>query len=248
MSAAAQTQCSDFGERLDAILLLPRERARVRGRRNEEQTGGLTLSGVSLRLRMLEIPIKPNSKHLVRISNEAIAFEDWRVHPSQVTAVAFMFSKVDSYLSSSGGYIHLHTPSKRYQIAARCFGAMGFFEGAHNMREVVSAIIKVVGERLLGEILSKVFQQNIPIQIGCLEFNADGIAKTGLLSSGTIPWTYRPYHTLGEKGTFYGQTFGATKVCYDDPSTGKQQHIGTVTSQDLNGFLVPHIIDVVRSR
>ncbi|HWN95624.1 MAG TPA: hypothetical protein VNT99_11370 [Methylomirabilota bacterium] len=196
---------------------------------------------------MLEIPIKPNSKHLVRISDEAIAFENWCVHPSQVTAIAFMFSKVDSYLSSHGGYIHLHTPRVRHQIAARCFGAMGFFEGEHNMREVVSAILKLVGERLLSEILAKIFEQNIPIQIGSLRFTAAGIARTGLLSSGAVPWKYRPYHTLGSKGGFYGQTFGATKVCYDDPSTGKQQHIGTVTSEDLNGFLVPHILDAVRS-
>ncbi len=197
---------------------------------------------------MLEIPIKPKSKHLVRISEQAIAFENWSVPPSQVTAVAFMFSKVDSYLSSNGGYIHLHTPRARHQIAARCFGAMGFFEGEHNMREIVSAILKLVGERLLREMLSKIFEQNIPIRIGSLQFTAAGIAKTGLLNSGSIPWSYRPYHTLGRKGTFYGEISGATKVCYNDPSTGKQQHIGTVTSQDLNGFLVPYLLDVVGSQ
>lgn len=196
---------------------------------------------------MSAIPLKTNSNHRVIIDAETLAFKNWKVRLDDITGLSFGQFTTHYYLSNSGGRISVHTASARYEIAATNIGVLGFFEGKDNMGQIIEVVRQAIAPRLLQKLLTYIFERDVPVDIARFTLTRTGLSHKGIAGVIQIPWSYRPLCRTTTKTRWLtgGTVYGVQEVFYFNPQTGKNVALGTVSSTDMNGFLLPIIIEII---
>ena len=197
------------------------------------------------------IPLKPNSKRqFVVIDSDTLAFKDWKVRLDDVTGLSFGLHSREGYLSSSGAHVLVHTASSQYKIRTNNIGVLGYLESKDNMQQVMDAVREAITPRLLWKQLSYIFEQRIPVRIARFTLAPMGLSYRGLTGTTQVPWSYKAScRTVSKIRWLTGGTlYGVQEVFYFDPRTGKNAVLGTVSSADMNGFLLPIMLEIIASR
>lgn len=153
-------------------------------------------------------------------------------------------------MDSAGSEISIHTASSHHKIQTGTLGVLGFPQSEDNMQEIMEAVRQAVGPHLLKKLLLYIFDEGSPVDIGRFTLTNLGLAFRGLTGTKHVPWTRKPSCRIVSKFRWYSNTttYGAYEVFYFDPRKGKNAVLGTVSSSDMNGFLLPIILQIIASQ
>jgi hypothetical protein len=181
---------------------------------------------------MPSIPLKPGSNRQVVITDNMLAFKNWKVLLDDVTGLSFGLYSLPGSLSNSGAYIYVRAASSVHKIATKNFGVFGYLEGKDNMQEIIDAIRQAVAPCLLRSFSTYIFDRRIPVDIGRFTLSSVGLSYKGLTGTTCVAWKFKPTCRTTSKIRWLtgGTAYGVQEVSYFNPQTGRDVVLGTVSS------------------
>lgn len=192
------------------------------------------------------IPLKPNSAREVVFTDVTVSSDGITIPYSDILGITFYpgYSR-GPYFDSSAGILILRSAATRLKIAIRNFSFQG-----HDVREVsnYSRICEEVMTRITPTVLQRLAATILSggtVTIGSLAVDPSGITCTSMFGGRRrATWDLSPEVRNTSKEHWYAAATqsGILEVSYFYPPTGKMIVVGSVTSRDENGCVLPTLI------
>jgi hypothetical protein len=199
---------------------------------------------------MTTLPLYEGSKKHFSLTDNNIAFDDWSVAVDDLIGLSFGGRSATGWISSNGSYIHLHTNERKYTISNTNYGFAGNFSKNDNMQDILHAVLKHTTSPLFRLLLFRLFKLKEVVRIGNFQISSEIISANRFAREVTIPWSLHPTtRPVGRSSALLGRyTGGLIEVIYLHAAKGKMLSLGTTSSADMNGILLPHLCDFMRDR
>jgi hypothetical protein len=192
----------------------------------------------------IEIPIKPKSSRIVKISSTSIVYHGTEIRITDVLGIKF-----GSVTQASGifkGSITLRSATTTLKIKFRKFG--GYMKDT-NYETVVYHAFSAVAPSLIQRIVDQLSRTNQQISIGRMQLDSRGITVNRFLRSPRfVPWSAPPHIRTISKDSFIGGqqlVSNVIDVSYWSPASAKLINIAQVTSYDENGSVLTSICNLM---
>lgn len=195
----------------------------------------------------IRIPLKPGSKSAINFDECSVSCEGTTLRYDEIVGITFYSGKYDGVISNSAGVIILRSFSDRLKITIRNFSILGYLDTGKvsNYFAICQEVMKRIAPFVLTRLGSKVVNGHA-ITIGSFTLESSGITFSGMLGTRRrATWNLRPEVRNMVKRPWYNQAThsGILEVSYFYPPTGKMVTVGSVTSRDENGCLLPHLLN-----
>ncbi len=199
----------------------------------------------------LEIPLKENSDKRIVFTETSVIFNEISIAYVDVAGVRFGSGKTTTSLTDSSGFMVLIRSINGDKIDIRTKSVRILLVGSepkHNYDVIVAAILKHIVPSLITRIISTIFTIGQQVQIGSMVFDSNGITSQNFIGSrNRTPWSAKPeVRRISCTNYLTGASYtGIFEVACFNPTTTKMIVIGKTSSTDENGFLVPHMCQII---
>lgn len=208
---------------------------------------------------MQTIPTFVDGSDFVTFSDQAVGYRGEEIAYNDAIGISFSSAcRAGNLIYQARSRVIIRSHSKKLKISMSKFGCSTTiavldsiaFNEKTNYGAILEAVMHNIGANLLARFISSILQGGT-VQIGPFEFDLNGITSKGVFGSRKrAGWEYAPEVRSTTKSKWYisSEKSGILEVSYYYPPTGKIISIGSVTSEDENGCLVPILIKAIRAR
>lgn len=188
----------------------------------------------------IQVPIKPNSKHLVTFDSDSISYRGKEILYREVEGIRHHVPFYEREPESYPSITELTSPRGKIKIkvAAR--------HGVHNMAEIVALINSYVRPCVIRNALHQIFVERSSVQVGGFELDSRGITSIGLMGGKKFASWDSEIRVEGRSKAFTSTTRIYFFVDYYHPASANVIPIGSIRSNHKNALVLESLIESCR--